>query len=708
MRQTPKEQTDTPVAEHSPLKFVVAPHIVQDLGLNLYTSLPRVLVEFVANAYDADSPRAKIAFDKKSIDQARDVLRAQWELDKTKAKARSGTIPRLAERTLPDHVQIVVQDEGHGMTRSDLQKKFLVAGRRRREEGPGDCRSPGGRVLMGRKGLGKLAGFGVAQVVTVVTKVPHETHATSITLDYRDLIGVTDTNEIPIKEERLPDGGGLGEKGTRIVLSRLLYEPMKSRSSTIEGQIADHFAQIDPANFLVEVNGDRIMPTPRPLIYAWPEPEKPIDEMVDTSYQTEDGRTFTFQYRLRFTADHQALAAKDRGVRIYAHKRLAAAPSLLEADTNMHGFRMTDYLDGVVYADFIDDQPEDYIATDRQALRWESPLLQPMHELLCKAIKTACYQRQKARDTEKEHQVRKDEFTRTEIEKEDLTRREQDVAYKIAATLSTLHKKGYDDDGYRDQFSQVIRGLGRGEILTTLSVLAKDPTPDFDRVIAQVTRLTADQLDGFYRYVKGRLDGIEALRKIVHSADFRQGKNEAKLHGLFNKSPWLIDPMFFEFLTSNASERTLFGELEKTLQIGSWQPTDYDSTTGDETDPGGKNLRPDLVFILGNTVLSRIVIVELKAPNTPLHGEHYRQLQRYVRNTEKWLKQRAKDDVKVEGLLIGSMALIGSRVDEVEWLQAEIEKTHNQGQFRVFSIDTILERAELVHKGLMDARLPER
>lgn len=39
----------------NPLMFKVAPHIVEDLGLNLYTTLPRVLVEFIANAYDADS-----------------------------------------------------------------------------------------------------------------------------------------------------------------------------------------------------------------------------------------------------------------------------------------------------------------------------------------------------------------------------------------------------------------------------------------------------------------------------------------------------------------------------------------------------------------------------------------------------------------------------------------------------------------------------
>ena len=49
--------------ENNFLKLEVAPHIVQDLGLNLYTSLPRVLVEFIANAHDADSPFAKINID---------------------------------------------------------------------------------------------------------------------------------------------------------------------------------------------------------------------------------------------------------------------------------------------------------------------------------------------------------------------------------------------------------------------------------------------------------------------------------------------------------------------------------------------------------------------------------------------------------------------------------------------------------------------
>jgi len=42
------------------LPFMVAPAFLEDLGVNLYTSLDKVLVEFVANAHDADAEFAKI------------------------------------------------------------------------------------------------------------------------------------------------------------------------------------------------------------------------------------------------------------------------------------------------------------------------------------------------------------------------------------------------------------------------------------------------------------------------------------------------------------------------------------------------------------------------------------------------------------------------------------------------------------------------
>ena len=118
------------------LKFKIAPHIVEDLGLNLYTSLPRVLVEFVANAYDADSPSVSISLDKDAIYKAQKVVKREYELEQEKAKGSDEDVEPLATRTLPSDLNILIEDTGHGMSRGDLNRKFLVAGRRRRLEEP--------------------------------------------------------------------------------------------------------------------------------------------------------------------------------------------------------------------------------------------------------------------------------------------------------------------------------------------------------------------------------------------------------------------------------------------------------------------------------------------------------------------------------------------------------------------------------------------
>jgi len=680
------------MSSEKPLKFIVAPHIVQDLGLNLYTSLPRVLVEFVANAYDADAPHARISFDSDKVERARRAVQEQWELEKEHAtRSASRNVTRLAERALPDDVEIIIEDAGHGMSREDFRTKFLVAGRRRREMESKDGLSPGRRALMGRKGLGKLAGFGVAQVITVVSRAKGEKSATKIVLDYNDLIKVRDTNEIPIREERLEDGGGFANSGTRVILSRLLYEPMKSRPATIEHELGDHFAQIDPNDFRIELNDQLVGPTPRRHVYAWPEPDRPVGDVVEASYQTEDGRTFVFQYRLRFTEDRAALAAKDRGVRVYAHKRLTASPSLLAADTNMHGFRMTDYLDGVVYADFIDDQPEDYIATDRQALRWESPLLAPMYEMLSQQIKEACKNRQRVRDEEKEREVEEDEFTKGEIEQAELTKKEKKAAYRMAAAISSLHKKGVEDPGYQAQFSQVVRALGQGEILAALAELARQDRPELDRVVAQVARLTAEELEGFFRYVKGRLNGIAALKKIVKNVDFKTKQNEKTIQKMFEESPWLIDPTYTQFLTADTGLSNLFDRLAKVLRIGKYAP---------EKRPDRRK-RPDLVFLLGNDKLGRLVIVELKSANIYLENEHLEQLEYYMARSERWLKTQLRGNIKVLGHLIGTIPSDDAMARGQVVLQDKVAKRGPETPWTVRDYLGVLEETEAAHYDLL-------
>jgi len=696
---------ETPV----PLKFQVAPHIVQDLGLNLYTTLPRVLVEFVANAYDADSPDADVTFDLPKIEQARKILKKEFELERlkknTNGSASTQPLIDLSQRTLPEDIQIVIKDHGHGMSRDDLQNKFLIAGRRRREA-EDRVRSDNGRILMGRKGLGKLAGFGVARTVSIVSRKKGEAHATKITLDYDELIKKHVADQVIIEEEVLGDGGGIHPHGTHVILSRLVYEPTKSRQTTVSNEIGDHFATIDPSDFSITLNGNPVKPTPRNLVFAYPSPEIPAEQTVEHSYITEEERKeVKFQYRIRFTAPSEHLNARERGVRVYAHKRLAAAPDLLDMKTGVHGFNNTHYLDGIVHADFIDDDKSvDYIATDRQTLRWESALLSDMREFLSSEMEEACKAYQKARETKAKVLVRNDPFTKQLIENAKLPRHRKKLAYRVAAAIAAVSDKGVNNEEYKSQMPIFVDGLVQGNILRTLAELASKQQPDFNKLVGHVVELTHRELGDFLRVIQGRLDGIEALQKLVQEVDFKAGKNEDKLHELFEQAPWLIDPTFTQFLTSDRAENELNRQITEELEIGKHVPSGYDPTAKQEIEELGTNKRPDLVFLLSNTGLMRLVIVELKAPNTPLHIDHLLQLKGYIRRAEKWLATHGHDvkRYRVEGYLIGSHAESDSRAEKVEALRDEISKAMESQQWTVFGLNEVLDRTMRAHKELLD------
>ena len=186
----------------------------------------------------------------------------------------------------------------------------------------------------------------------------------------------------------------------------------------------------------------------------------------------------------------------------------------------------------------------------------------------------------------------------------------------------------------------------------------------------------------------------------MNDRDFTKNRNEKKLQALFEAAPWLIDVTYFEYLTADQEEGTLFNELEKALEINGHVPKGFDANSAEEVTPGERNRRPDLVFLLSNLGLSRLVIVELKAPNTPLYGEHLRQLQGYLRRATQWFDERQKS-VRVDGILIGSYAKLESRADDVEWLRAEVKRTGNKDEWQVYDLTQVLERAEAAHQELL-------
>ena len=82
-------------------------NVLNHLGLNLYSNVPAVLSELVANAWDADAKRVSIS------------IKGQ------------------------DDKEITIQDNGCGMNDKDLREKFLTVGYQRRDKKNGGDLTPG-------------------------------------------------------------------------------------------------------------------------------------------------------------------------------------------------------------------------------------------------------------------------------------------------------------------------------------------------------------------------------------------------------------------------------------------------------------------------------------------------------------------------------------------------------------------------------------
>ena len=654
------------------LSFFFAPHIVQDLGINLYTTLPRVLVEFVANAHDADSPDVDVEMDFQAIRDARKRLREDHKNESV----------RLADMELPGELFLKITDRGHGMSRDEMQKRFLIAGRRRREE-ERSARSPGDRILMGRKGLGKLAGFGVAKKVTVTSRREEDDYATRIVLDYDDLVTAEPTGSVPVPTQTLRSE--LPPKGTEVRLSRLVFEPVKSRQETIASQLGNHFRFVGAKDFIITVNGEQVRPRNPAHAYQWPDPGIAVGELCRAKIAVGDGKR-DIHYRIRFTEN--SLPARERGVRIYAFGRLAAAPDLLDLPTGMHGFRLTDYIDAIATADFIDQEPAEYIATDRRSLRWDTYFLSGFREFLTGEMKVAVREYQKYRDKQAKKEVEEDVTTKEIIAKARLSPLRQKAAKRVATALAKSFPDGVRDPDYARNLQILADGIGQGVVLEQLAKLAGGRIPGLGTLSKAVLELAARETGELARFVEGRIDAIRALKKIVRSVNFRTSKKEKDLQGLLEQAPWLVDPIFTRLVTADSWLDTTYELLAKHLGIRDFVKD------GDQS-------RADLVFLVTTAARNEVTIIELKAADEPLNIDHLLQLERYIWKTEEFLGQHGKAHVQVQGMLIGSRKT-GSRSEKVKDLDNRIEKDENSSSWLVRDITEVLERTALAHKELIE------
>jgi hypothetical protein len=130
------------------LKFTVATRMLDHISVSMYSKYPKAIGELVVNGYDADANYVTV-----------DI------------KAGGGLAPeeKLMRAVLGNkgRDKIVIQDNGEGMDEQDIREGYMFLGseqKRAAKQTPIFHRLP-----IGNKGIGKLAGFGIAKRIEVRT-----------------------------------------------------------------------------------------------------------------------------------------------------------------------------------------------------------------------------------------------------------------------------------------------------------------------------------------------------------------------------------------------------------------------------------------------------------------------------------------------------------------------------------------------------------
>ena len=112
------------MARHRKFNMKILGRLLEHLGSQMYKRRDTALAELVANAWDAGATEVVLIVPTSDYD--------------------------------PATSEIVIIDNGIGMTEDQVQGEYLVAGRNRRTNADP---IPHNRKVMGRKGIGKLAGL---------------------------------------------------------------------------------------------------------------------------------------------------------------------------------------------------------------------------------------------------------------------------------------------------------------------------------------------------------------------------------------------------------------------------------------------------------------------------------------------------------------------------------------------------------------------
>lgn len=572
---------------------------IDKLGVKLYDRVSAVVAELVANAYDADATSVTVR------------LPLATQLDVPPPGGKEWTV--------------VVEDDGHGLTPKEARRFYLRVGADRRKPGGAGARSrERGRPVMGRKGIGKLAPFGICRRIDVLssggTKTDQGYLTSHFALDFVKIVN-EDTDE-PVRLDKGPeDGTYRSDRGTRITLTGFLPKRVPD-GDTFMRQLERRFALADP-DFGVEVQDTR-----NPSSAALPMQQFAVEIVegtrIDVSQRPvhlEDGSTLPATGWVAMAKEaykNEEMA----GVRIYARGKIVATTRDFEQPAGYTGeFATRSYLVGQISADWLDeDEGDDLIRTDRQSILWESTrgaALRAWGAELTKEIGRRSREPRRAI-------VRKRFRDVAQLERRARERFQDESVVKVALELGDAiggfaAEDELTDDDYVDGLATVILSVAPHQALISAF---KDferqrlggSEPSLANLLDLFGKTRVAEAASYSQIAAERVRVLDELDAIV----FDTARDEAALQRIITSAPWLIQPDW-TVITANQSLKTFKTAFEMYLKrehgLEAVLAIEYPSK------------RPDFVLAAVGGMLH---LVEIKASGHALDDGDFERLYRYV------------------------------------------------------------------------------
>lgn len=658
--------------EEEKYKMSISLNVVNHLGLNLYSNVPAVIAEAVANSWDADAEDVRINID-------------------------------------PTEEKISIEDDGTGMNRYDINNRYLNVGYRRRDDQDmgGDETPIKGRPVMGRKGIGKLSLFSVAKTIKVFSKKEgSEPQALEMNIgDIREQISAEEPNE-PHSEGSTSANGSYepidlikenGEgffyenfpedcnRGTLIKLDDLKKQVHRT-ATHLRKRLARRFSILG-GDFSVWVNGNRVDITERDYFhkieYLWTigDTQKEYSELCNDLVGEEhfEGRTpegNTVRGWIGSSNKPKDLQVRIGGgaqetddlnkVPLMVRGKMAKRDILQEIETSRV---FIDYLCGEIHADFLDDSDEKDITTsDRDDFDQDDERYKDLLSFLKVLIK-------KKIDSSWENYRSKeglDEARKNEAIDEWLDTLSEDERRSAGKLFGKVNKLRLSEDNRSQVFKYSVMAFQKLKYKNALNRIDDLNASDLQSLNDAFVDLDDLEAALYHQVINGRIKVIEKLKQAVDSNALEDVLQEHLFEHL-----WLLDPAWERATDTEYSEQRIYNTFqEKKEEI-------TEGLTDEE-----RRGRIDLKY---RKTAGQHVIVELKRAERRVNQfELFNQVQKYKRALDKILENVGRGHESVEVVCV-----IGK--DLTDWENSEgklqTEKAGDVYDVRIIKYDELIDNA---------------